>query len=188
MVNKEFIRIINEEISKFDFLNNDRISQQQSVLNVLGSSAFQGAFINDSLRNSNKIKANTTAADLRTDDINDDKCNFSIQYDLNVEYAYDLEPGYGVENPITFQMFFQGDRIRCNMLTTTDKGDYDTPDYTRSYLNSVDWGDISVSLYSGDDEEIKFIELEKPQNYIEKELFIKKYLKDIVAHKIADFR
>src|ERR1035437_5253077 len=57
MVEKDIIKIINEEASNFDFLGNDDNMKEQEIIDLLQNEEFQKQFICDSLlERKNKIK------------------------------------------------------------------------------------------------------------------------------------
>ena len=57
MDNKDFVKIIKEEISNFDFLGNDEFLKEQEVNDLLQNEDLQKQFICDSLLNQNgKVK------------------------------------------------------------------------------------------------------------------------------------
>jgi hypothetical protein len=178
MVNKEFIRIINEEISNFDYLNNTKLSEQQDVLTTLQTPEFQKMFILDSISHREKIKEDVIDSRI-IDDVSNDTGHFNVEYISNIEYQYE-------NAPIKFQIYFDGHKVRCDLSTTITKGSYDVPDDIESFLTSVDWTSINVYLYSANGDEIPFTELEKAPFKI-KEMFIKDYLEDIVRNNIAEF-
>ena len=56
MISKDIIRTINEEISNFDYLNNDKQVSEDEKAQLLASEDFQKQFVIDSISNRNKIK------------------------------------------------------------------------------------------------------------------------------------
>ena len=56
MKKRDFIRIINEEISEFDFLGNEQYLKEQEIVDLLKNEDFQKQFICDSLLSINDYK------------------------------------------------------------------------------------------------------------------------------------
>ena len=68
MIDKNIIRIINEEASNFDFLGNEDYLKEREILDLLQNEEFQKQFICDSLlERKNKIKTDVFESKLGGD-------------------------------------------------------------------------------------------------------------------------
>lgn len=158
MKNKVLIKLINEEIEKYDYLNNDARKKEQEFHSVLNNYEFQKQFIVDSISNKNKLNLNTTDIDIKI--IEKDRSNyFSINYDINVEYNFDNN-----KNPINIILDFYGDDIKYNI-----NGEF----------IDAEWNKINIKIYSKFGDQIKFKDLEDKNSKIYK-LFVKEYLIDVL--------
>jgi len=181
-IDKRIIKAINEVISEFDYLNNDKQVGEDERAQLLGSEDFQKQFIIDSISNRSKIKENVIDSNIKEMEDND-SCNFDLEYISDIVYAFDP-----AKEPITFQLYMSGINVPCQMDTNTVRsGDYDVPDDATSLISHVEWSDIDVTLYTKGGEEIAFVALSKASPKI-KGIFAKQYLYDMVADNIAQFK
>ena len=190
MRKKDFIRIINEEIADYDFLNNDKYLEEQEKNSRLEEEFFQKQFIMDSItRMSEKIKKSDE--DMGIGYI-DPELGDNPHNDLNVEYGttvdYKFNPN---EEPVRFMLYFDGDNVGYYTDGWYDSGRWagtmaDSIEPSgEHYIESVDWFDIEPKLYTEDGDEIEFTAFEKqPENV--QELFIRAYLEDAITSK-TDF-
>jgi hypothetical protein len=190
---KQFIKILNEEISGFDFLGNRKRLEEEDNINLLSGEDFQKQFICDSLlsindykktaRNS-KIKINVTDARVGGDweDDFEDASHLTLDYYLDIEYKYDE-----IQEPVKFTLIFDSEDI------TIRKGGYytparlgGTPDTDReaegeAYFTHLDWGDISVTMWTPDGDEIDFLAFKHAPHNIQT-LFVKEYTEGYITN------
>jgi len=181
MNNKYFIRIINEEINNFDFLNNEESLKEQENIDLLMNEDLQKQFICDSLLNRNdKIKI-IEVLDARMgenwDSPNiDDADKLTIEYNISLEYIYDT-----TKNPLLFDMSFNGNNVGINIAGSTDKGDYMTQPSNESWINYINWYEISVRVLDKDGGEVEFLAYDNAPQKIQN-LFIREYLEEFISN------
>lgn len=181
MGNKKIIKIINEEITNFDFLSNDERLKGQENIDLLKNEDMQKQFICDSLLNKkNKIKI-VEVTDARIGgnwegDI-DDANKLTIEYYLKIQYAYDPQ-----KKPIIFYLNFDSDDISISKDGFYNKGSNDVAPYGESWFNSLNWNDINVILSTEDGDEIEFIAFKKAPQKIQM-LFIREYTADFIGNE-----
>ena len=185
MKNKDIIRIINEEISNFDFLSMDQIREDEEDFNTINSKEFQISFVNDILNNihdKTKFKEfkdlykNTNEDDLEIDpDWGNTPLN--IEYDLEVKYIYN-----GKEIPIT--LHFEGKEINYDPNIETSRGDYLTPSYERMSYRDIDWGDIELTVYDSEGDDVNFDWLKNNEKLYYQ--FVKQLVRGIFRYDIAN--
>lgn len=194
MKKTDFIRIINEEISDFDFLGNDARQKEQETIDLLRNEDFQKQFICDSLlsihdnrkteRNA-KIKISVTDANIggNWEDDFEDASFITLEYFLNIQYKYDQN-----KEPVSFTLDFTSDRISISKGGYYDRGrlggtpDTDIEPSGEAYYDYLDWTDIEVSLFTSDGDEIEFTAFKRAPRNIQV-LFIKEYTEDFIADK-----
>lgn len=169
MKRKDFIRIINEEIGEFDFLNNDGYVEERRKIELLQNPQFQKQFIIDSItKMRDKIKFDQFSAHFYNDIDLDDQYRDNVNLEVNTEILYKYDPQ---EEPIRFSLVFTGSNIEYEPDTSSNE--------------MVNWDDIDVNLYTTDGDQIDFSILEKaPLNT--KILFIKAYVEDVIKNKSDD--
>ena len=184
MIRKDIIKIINEEVSKFDFLGNEDYLKEQEVTDLLMNEEFQKQFICDSLLNKNKVK--TTVYDSRlggnweTDNF-EDADKVTLEYLLKIEYKYDQ-----TKEPLSFELNFYGDKVDIGVSGWQDRGRFGgTPDTDiepsgEAWFDKFDWLDIEVILNTTEGDEVKFTAFEKAPPRI-KMLFIREYVQSYVG-------
>lgn len=178
MINKYFIKIINEEVSKFDFLGNEEYLKEQEVANILLNEDFQKQFICDSLLNRIKIKINVVESKIEGnwENDNEDATDLSLNYFLKIEYKYDQE-----KEPISFDLNFYSDNVSISKVDDYDSGSYDIEQSGKAWFNNFNWNDIDVDLNTIEGDEIKFLAFEKAPQKI-KMLFIREYVENYVIN------
>ena len=175
MFKKDFIRIINEEISEFDFLNNQQYQKDREYVDLLNNEDLQKQFICDSLLRKGNIKIlDTLNSQIGVDweESGDDATNLTLEYYLKIQYTYDTN-----KEPIIFDLQFDdNDGIGIGKGSDYQQGNYGTytPPSGGDWFDYFDWRDILVSLSTADGDEIKFIAFEKAPDRI-KTLFIREY-------------
>jgi len=181
----DVIRIINEEISKFDFLENDKSLKEYEMLDLLSNEEFQKQFICDSLVNrNNKIKISAIESEIGGDWENppDDANNLTLKNFLQIEYVYDKN-----KPSINFSLDFLGDNIDIIKSRSGDNGNYNTPSSTTDWFSHVNWIDIDVTINTVDGVEIDFIAFNKAPTTI-KNLFIRNYNENLIERESLDVR
>lgn len=193
MQKRDFIKIVNEEISKFDFLGNEAYLKEQENIGLMTNEDLQKQFICDSLLNKNsKIKI-VEIVDSRIggnwDESNiEDATTLTIEYFIKVAYKYDLE-----KEPIVFDLNFYSDDVRIGVDGWHDAGNWggtmaDAIEPSgESWFDGFELLDIEVTLNTPDGEEIKFIVFEKAPPRI-KTLFIREYTERFINEKTLEIR
>lgn len=181
MIKKDMLRIINEEIVNFDFLNNEQYLKEEENIRILQNPKFQKQFIIDSItKMRDKIKINDVVAEYVTNDLNDLR---GYHNDLNIDIQIELTYQSDLNNKlIDFSLGFLGNNISYTTDYSTSRGDYWTPTYTDLWYNGIDWNSINVNLYSNEGDEIKFVAFDNAPLNIQ-ELFIRAYIEDIIINK-----
>ena len=192
MRKQDFIKIINEELSNFDFLGNDEFLKEQGNTDLLLDEDLQKQFICDSLLNKkSKIKI-VEITDSRIsgnwEDDPENANNLTIEYFLKLEYKYDLE-----QEPIRFDLNFYSDEVRIGKSGWYDKGSWggtmaDAIEPSGdAWFDGFEWLDIDVTLNTPDVDEIKFVAFEKAPPRI-KTLFIREYTQEFITNQTMEIR
>jgi hypothetical protein len=182
MDKKDFIRIINEEIKNFDFLGNEESAKEQEDIDLLQNEDLQKQFISDTLLNrKEKIKTLNIADGKMTGNWNepnrDDADKLSLEYNITVQYKYD-----SVKEPLEFDLSFNGSNIGINISGSDDTGDYNTPPSNESWINSINWHEINVGLFTTDGDEIDFLAFKRAPQKIQ-DLFVREFLEDFISER-----
>ena len=182
MENKDFIKIINEEISKFDFLGNDEFLKEQEVGDLLMNEDLQKQFICDSLLTQNGkisiVQIEDSYITGNWDELSSEDTNkMTLEYSLNLNYTYD-----STAEPLIFNLGFNADKINVSVDGWQDPGNYDNDPYGESWFNGFDWNDIDVSLHTVEGDEVKFIAFESAPPKIQT-LFIRQYTQNFVENE-----
>jgi hypothetical protein len=175
MAKKQIIRLINEEISGFDYLNQEQLQEEDNVENVLKSKDFQTKLVHDMMnsfnntnifKNKEVIEQSSNVEELEPD---------SVQ-GLNIEYIVDFIYNYqGKDMPIS--VIIEGNDIWQDLHVDRDSGDYYTPPSVESKLD-FDWMDInSKIMYDGE------VEVELDWLYKNKDIY-RKFLERFVGHLV----
>ena len=177
MRKKDFIRIINEEVGEFDFLNNEKYKKEQEIYDLLQNPQFQKQFIIDSItKMRDRISFDEFFARVYNDPDFQDQYHSDMNLEINVELLYNYNPS---EDPIKFALVFDGTNINYETGSEDSIGDYQTPSYSDRWYKSISWNEIDVNLYTIEGDEIEFIAFKKAPNNI-KELFIRAYAEDVI--------
>lgn len=180
MKKKNLIKIINEEISEFDFLGNEAHSKEEEIINILKNEEFQKQFICDSLLNKkNKIKIDIldSKIDGNWDEEPENATKLIIEYLLKIDYMYDQ-----TKEPIQFELNFYGDDVSIRKDEWYNKGNisnYIEPEGD-VWFSSFYWNDIKVILNTIEGDEIDFIAFKKAPVKIQT-LFIREYTQDYIG-------
>lgn len=186
MEKKDIIRIINEEISNFDFLNNELNQKEFESIEILKNEEFQKQFICDSLLNKKdkiKLKINDSTVGGDYEDDFKDASRISLEYNLTVEYKYDQ-----TKEPAVFDLMFYGDKIGISKDGWYDPGRFGgTPDTDiepsgDAWFSYLNWDDIEVNIYTTDGDEIPFIAFQKAPPKIQM-LFVRDYTANLISGK-----
>ena len=180
MKRKDFIRIINEEVGEFDFLNNEKYQQEQEILKLLENPQFQKQFIIDSItKMRDKISFDDFFARIYNDPDFQDQFHNDINLEVNAEIGYIYDPS---KDPIKMTLTFNGTNIHYETDSEESSGDQHTPSYSDTSYKTIAWDEIDVNLYSIEGDEIEFVALKKAPNNI-KELFIRSYIEDVIKEE-----
>jgi hypothetical protein len=191
MQKKDFIKIINEEISNFDFLGNEKRLEEQEITDLLKNEDFQKQFICDSLlsinddkkteRNS-KIKINIIESRVggNWEDDFEDATHITLDYYLEIEYKYDRD-----KEPIKFTLIFDSKNIPITKGGYYDKGTYDIAPSGKAYYTELDWDSIDVALFTIEGDEIEFTAFNRAPHNIQT-LFIREYTEDYIVNNTMD--
>jgi len=170
---KNLIRILNEEVSNFDYLSQEQIQEDDNVEQVLKSRDFQTKLVYDLvnswnnpniIKNKEVIEQSSNVEDLEPD---------STQR-LNVSFIADFKYDYnGQELPLS--IIVEGENMWQDLNVTRDAGDYYTEPTADATLD-YDWKDIGVKImYDG------AIEIELNWLYENEEKY-KKFIHYFVGH------
>lgn len=193
MYKRDFIKLVNEELNKFDFLNNDEFLKEQEVTDLLQNPDLQKQFICDSLLDkTDKIKIREIADSHITGNWDEahkeDADRLTLLYSIDIEYRYDA-----TQEPLVFNLHFDADKIDISVGGWYDPGRYggttDT-DYEaegESWYDVFDWGDIGIVLYTMDGDEVQFTALDNAPPKIQT-LFMRHYLEGFIADETLEFR
>jgi len=193
MNKKDFIKIINEEIKNFDFLGNDEFLKEQEVTDLLQNEDLQKQFICDSLLNRKDkvkiVKITDSYIGGNWDEFNmEDADRLSLEYSLDMEYLYDSQ-----KEPLKFNLYFQADKIDISVGGWYDPGrfggttDTDYPSEGESWYSSFDWGDITVTLFTMDGDDVPFTAFDNAPPRIQT-LFIREYTQNFIENETLELR
>lgn len=177
MFDKNLIKIINEEVSNFDFLGNDKYSKERESVDLLLTEDFQKQFICDSLINKGKISFRIVDSNLKgnyADDTSNESTYLSLEYFLRISYKYDQ-----TKEPVMFDLNFSSDNIDYSKDTSASDNGYDTAPSGEDWFNRFNWKDISVNLNTVEGDDVKFIAFEKAPDKI-KMLFVREYIETYI--------
>jgi len=175
MDKKHVIRLINEEISGYDYLDQEKLQEEDNIEGVLKSKDFQTKLVHDmmnSFENPNifkdkeVIEQSSNVEELEPD---------SVQ-GLNISYIVDFNYNYqGIDMPLS--IIVEGNDMWQDLDVVRDTGDYMTPPSAEATLD-FDWMDIqSKIMYDG------AVEVELDWLYKNKELY-RKFLDKFISHLV----
>ena len=180
---KNFIKIINEEISNFDFLGNEEYTKEEENVDLLKNEDFQKQFICDSLVNNKLIKINANHAQVGGDwEEGNNATHLNLDYQFDVKYQYDPN-----KEPIKFSLQFEGNNVKINVHSNHSPGNYGEyiPPSGEAYYTDIEWSDVNVVLTTVDGDEIDFTAFRKAPVKIQS-LFIREYAEDIITNKTME--
>jgi hypothetical protein len=181
MKKNQFIQIINEVISEFDFLGNGAQQKEDENNGLLQNEDFQKQFICDSLINKNKIKKHVTDARVGGNWENgNDADNLTIEYFVEIEYNYDIN-----KEPAKFTVQFYSDHIGIGIYSKSDPGSYDVEPTFEAGYTQLNWQDIDVTLSTQDGDDVDFLAFKHAPPKIQI-LFIREFTEDFIANETAD--
>lgn len=188
MKNFDFRKIINEEISDFNFLGVDDMLKEQEELELLQNEEFQKQFIIDSITNlKGKVKILETETAYMQEpeydkgDDNTGSDNVFLEYFIKVEYSYN-------EAPIKFKLDFTGE-VNLSWDGWHDPGKWggtmaDAIEPSGElWIDYIEWDNIQPNLRTMDNDDIEFTAFENAGEKTQ-ELFIRAYVEDIVAQEL----
>lgn len=154
---KKIYKLINEEISKFNFLGVDDRNDNIEINSMLEDSTFQKKLILDYIDNSNKLSFEEVCQNsIKIEKEDENRILFDISYIECYSYDYDSK-----KKPISIEFGLFGNDI---VLSKIDDDNF-----------KIDWSKLEVSLSVKHGDEIDFIEYnEAPQK-----------IKNIVAKKLG---
>ena len=179
-MSKNIIKIINEEVSNFDFLGNDSYLVEQESIELLKNEDLQKQFICDFLLGKNDKYGIISVSDaiiggnweeIDSDDIN----RLTIDYSPKIEYRYDDS-----KEPIRFDLFFKSDSISVRVSEKSGGDDYNEERWVNSMFDYINWSDINVTIYTEDGDEIEFTALKKAPIKIQ-EIFIREFIAPLIV-------
>ena len=186
MKKTDIIKIVNEEITGGNFLNNSQNSDERDDAEILKDEKFQKQFICDSILNG-KNRISTHPVHVKIGGNYDDYYEYAkklvLEYQIIVEYNYDR-----TKKPIRFSLFFDGDSIDIKEDGEYYEGhrgisaDVSSAPYYDAWFTYINWDDINVFVETMDNEEISFVALENAPSNI-RTLFIISYVANIITKK-----
>lgn len=181
MKRKDMIRYINEEISDFDFLNNDQYQKEKENLDLIQNEDFQKQFLIDSILKKDRVKLNTSDARVTGDyETPNESGSLGIEYYSKVDYKYD-----SAKKPISFFLNFDGDMSFVTKGFDDDNaGSNITQPLSQTWFDDIQWNEINVGLSSLDGDDIKFIAYEKAPDKI-KNIFVRTYLESLIRNETS---
>lgn len=193
MITKDFIKIINEEIKNFDFLNSEDLIKEQDLAALLTNEDLQKQFICDSLlRRKDKITISRIVDSYITGNWDEssieDADRMTVLYSLDIEYLYDSQ-----KEPLKFNLHFEGDDIDISVDGWKDAGQWggtmaDAIEPSgESWFDDFDWGNISVKVYTMDGDDVRFTAFDVAPPKI-KTLFIREYVEKFVEIQTLEMR
>ena len=177
MKNKQLIKIINEEISGFDFLGNEEYLKEEEDINILKNEDFQKQFICDLLlKRKEKVK---TLQVVQSEFGGDWEKNgyLTIDYIIELAYTYDI-----AKEPAKFGLQLKGDRIQYSEDGRQDPGNRWTAPLDEAWFDQIDWDAIDVNMFmTGErDDDIEFLAFEHAPERIQ-HLFLRDLLGDFIS-------
>lgn len=144
----DIIKIINEEIEAFNFLDHEKLIKEDKYNSILSTPKFTSNFINDVVNNfKTKIKFDKT--DVLDSTINDEDI---VEGDepLNIEYTANIKYLMQDNKYITLGIGIDGENVTYKLGSSHDKGDYLTPSYSDVWFEYLNWDGITVKLFNKD--------------------------------------
>jgi len=176
MKNKEVIKLINEEISNFDFLGNDKYLKEEENLDLLKNEDFQKQFICDTLLKRKERIKTTDVVESTFADNWERNGYMTINYIIEFEYLYDTS-----KEPAKIGLHMHGDRISYSLDGTNVKGDRWTAPRDEAWFDMINWDDIAVDMFTVDGgDDIDFIAFNKAPKRIQ-HLFLRDFLGDFIS-------
>lgn len=188
MKKNDFIKIINEEISNFDFLSNDEFLEEQEITDLLQNIDLQKQFICDSLldkTNKVKIKEITDSSIIGNwNETSIENANgISLRYYIDIEYKYDIN-----KESIIFTLNFDADKIDIGVNGWYNPGNsINIEPEGETWYDVFDWDDIIVSMYTINGDDIEFTAFEKAPPKIQI-LFMRHYLEGFIETETLEIR
>lgn len=189
MKKKDFLKIINEEITNFDFLGNDEFLKEQEVNDLLLNGDLQKQFICDSLLGRNdKVRIVEIEDSHITGNWNEgnmeDADRITLVYYLKIEYKYDID-----KDSLFFDLNFDADKIDIGINGWSDSGSWENyvEPSGEAWFDGFDWTDIDISIYNETHDDINFIAFDNAPPKIQV-LFIRHYLQNFIESETLEIR
>lgn len=168
MNKKDIIKKINEEISRFDFLNNNSILKEREEYDILDNLDFQKRFVFDVISGKPNVKIVDGEGKIGRNWDDTDDGELSLEYESTVTYHWKE-----LDKPIEFKVFIDGDDVPFSVREERSPGDRITPEYVEAYITYIDWDAFEVFFYTkAGDETIPALNRD-PRI---KELFVRKFV------------
>lgn len=168
MVKNEIFRIINEEVGKFNYLNNDSIKEEANEDELLNSKEFQTRLIHDIINGVVKFKDEYGVID----DVDDNGWGDDVIPRLEKQYSFVYNYN---GRPFNLGLDLQGTNLPVTSSGQNIKGNYYTQDEYPT-PESVDYSNMEVFFWN-EGTEIKMPWFEK--NYKLKDKFVRSILGDM---------
>jgi hypothetical protein len=183
MEKKEIIKMINEELGGYNYINLDELTAQDDNVQLLSSKEFQVQFVSDVVNNfkdtiklSDVNTMHTTEEDLFNHGEETGKA-LNIEYDVNIIYKY-------MGRDIKLMLAFEGNNVGYGMGGYYDAGNYGeyrAPEGD-TYYTYINWNDIGLSMYDDEGNEINVGWINKnPKLH---DAFVKKFIEDSLMFDI----
>jgi len=193
MNKKDFVRIVVEEVSKFDFLGNDEHLKEQETTDLLINEDLQKQFICDALLDrSDKVKIariEDSYISGNWDELNkEDADRVTLEYSVDMEYRYDVN-----QDPLKFNLSFHADRIDIGVDGWSDSGNWggtmaDAIEPSgESWYDVFHWGDIEVKISTMEGDEVKFLAFENAPPKIQT-LFIRHFTEGFIESETLEMK
>ena len=149
MKSKKIIKLINEELNEFDFLNQEENKKHEKTIDVIKKEEFQKQFIVDVALHPKKLEVDVIESKIEIADAENED-HYNIDYNSKIEYELDSE------NKIGLQLVIKGDGDSIN-------------------INPDKYG---VELFSEFGDEVQFKEYKKAPDNIKK-IFLKEFIGEL---------
>jgi hypothetical protein len=144
---KNIIKLINEEISEYDFLGAGKMQEADSLASNFSTPEFQEQFINDIINKKVKI-SDAVFLENSEDDIvkyPGDHPTFNIKYTLQIDNY----------NGLNFELLLEGQNIDYSLKISNEKQTYDTPGSSEISYKYINWNDIDTIIITDQNEKIE---------------------------------
>lgn len=178
MDNKNIINIINEELSNFDFLNNDKEISLQDDVNLLQNVDFQKQLIIDSVWKFKEKFKIIEQEPLKIGGNSDDSVYITLDYYIKFEYKYD-----SMKEPIEIGLDF-GNNGEDNIIVNKIGQSYDNSTNSNIGGYDISWENVTVKLLTSNNDIIEFKAYENEKDLRLKEKFFDTFIGDIIVDRL----